>query len=228
MTNANWDEVGKALTRRLHADYLETHIKEPFKGSVTTLLAEDGMFLSESMDVVLLFVFTYIDLLGYLYKGTNSSNNAVEFMRKYLGKVDKRYKEASGLLYDALRHGYTHLATPKRIELKDGKILDFSFLLAGQREDHLKLKKTTEMQRIGGRVDIYGLSLSLSLLYEDLVSAMDIYAEDIRHNQELSDTFWEAFETRRRPQNAKEEELLSKPYIQDSDFAFVKEQIPNL
>ena len=55
--------------------------------------------------------------------------------------------------------------------------------------------------------------------------AIDEYAKDIKEKQELSDTFREAFETRRKPEKAKEENLLNKPYIQQSDFDFVRAQI---
>lgn len=229
MTNADWDReaIGKALLRLVHADYLIEHIKKPLEEIVTPLYGGDGIFLSESRDLVLLLIFTHIDLLGYLYKGKNKSIYSVEFMRRYLGRVDKRYGEVGGLLYDAFRHGYVHLATPKRIELQDGKILDFSFALAGQRQDHLKVTKREEIERVG-RIEICRLSLNLSLLYEDSLSAMDIYAEDIRHNQVLSEVFWKAFVSRRKPERAKEEMLLNKPYIQQSDFDFVREQLSKL
>ncbi len=227
MTNTSWDgeAIGKALLRRVEASRLEKYLKEPLEEMIH--YEGERTFLSASDDLLVLLVFTYIDLLGYLYKGKNSSSNAVEFMREYLGRVDKRYEEVSGLLYDALRHGYIHLATPKRIELQDKKILDFSFSFSKQREDHLKVTKREEIE-MTGRLEICRLSMNFSLFYEDLLSAMDKYAGDIRNNQALSDTFWQAFETRRSPEKAKEKELLNKPYIQESDFAFIREQISNL
>ncbi len=228
MTNASWDEevIGKALLRRVEASRLEEYLKEPLEEMIH--YEGERTFLSASDDLLVLLVFTYIDLLGYLYKGKNSSSNAVEFMREYLGRVDKRYEEVSGLLYDALRHGYIHLATPKRIKLQDKKILDFSFTRSGRREDYLKVAKMRETQSTGSTVDIYRLSLDLPLLYKDLLSAIDKYAEDIRYNEALSDIFRKTFETRRNPEKAREEVLLGKPYIQDSDFAFVRNQISNL
>ena len=229
MINAKWDEVGKALIRSTRVTDFEEAIKKPLKESITSLLASDGLPLSESPNIILLLIFTHIDLLGYLYKGKNSSSNSVEFMREYIGRIDTRYKEVGGLLYNALRHGYVHLATPKRMQLKNGMILDFSFgsAIAGKRQGHLKVTKREEIERVG-KLEICRLFVNLSQLYEDLLSAMDKYAEDIRHNQVLSDIFWKAFETRRNPEKAKEEKLLNKPYIQASDFAFVREQISNL
>ncbi len=163
-----------------------------------------------------------------LYKYPNKSIYAVQFIREYLGKIDRRYVEVGGLLYDALRHGMVHLATPKRIKLRDGEILDFSFSRSGRREDYLKIAMRQELQRTGAKVDIYRLSLDIPLLYRDLLSAIDKYTEDVKCNQDLSDTFSKAFETRRKPEKAREEKLSNKPYIQDSDFVFVREQISNL
>lgn len=232
MTNANWNEVGKALLRGVEAGRLEQYLKEPLKESITPLLGSDGLPLSESTDPIspiLLLIFTHIDLLGYLYKGRDPSpsRDAVEFIREYLGRVDKRYEKVGGLLYDALRHGYVHLVTPKRILLKNGVILDFSFVTGGHPGKHLTVINEKEIER-EGRLEIYRLFVNLSQLYEDLLSAMDIYAEDIRHNQDLSDVFQKSFETRRKPEKAKEEVLLRKSYIQQSDFDFVREQISRL
>ena len=234
MTYAKWDEaaIAKGLNRLNNAERVKNYIKEPLEEVMTPLLKGKELLLAESINVRMLLIFTHIDLLGYLYTGDssprNSSKNAVAFLRKYLGRVDKRYEKVGGLLYDALRHGLVHLATPKRIQLKDGRILNFSFGGIRQREDYLKVTKTPEIQRTGERVEIYRLFLDLSLLYEDLLSAINSFAEDISQNQELSDVSQKAFEARRKPEKAKEEELLNKPYIQDSDFAFVREQISRL
>lgn len=228
MTNSNYEheEIAKAMTRQMNAEYVKEYIKEPLEEMITPS-GEERTPRSISDDLIILAVFTYIDLLGYLYKGRSSSSNAVEFMREYLGRVDNRYQEMSGLIYDALRHGYIHLATPKRIKLKDGKVLDFLFIRSGQRQECFRVTKRQEQLRTGVRIDIYRLSLDLPLLYRDLLSAIDKYAEDIRNRQELSDTFWNAFQTRRKPEKAGEEELLSKPYMQQSDFDFVRVGISN-
>ena len=223
MTSANWDEVGKAMSRDMNAERVEDYFKKPLQESI----CQEGerSFLAASDDLLMLLVLTYIDLLGYLYKGSSKSVCAVEFIREYLGRVDQRYGELGSLLYYTLRHGMVHLATPKRIRLQDGKILDFLFIRSRQREDCFKIVKIPEAQRTG-TVDIYRLTLDIPLLYRDLLSAIYMYAEDIRHNQTLSDVFKEAFETRRKPERAKE--IISRKYIRDSDFAFIREQISRL
>ena len=222
-----WDEeeIVKGMHRITNAERVIEYVKEPLQ----EIIHNEGerTFLTASDDLLMLTVFTYINLLGYLYKGSDESKYAVEFIREYLGRIDPRYAEVGGLLYDGLRHGLIHLATPKRIELQDGKILDFSFHRSGQREDYLKIVKMPEKQSAGAIVDIFRLTLDIPLLYRDLLSAIDKYTEDIRVNQELSDVFNVAFETRRKPE--KEKKLLhDKSYVQDSDFAFIREQMSKL
>ena len=225
MTHARYDnpELAKAIYRHMNAERVEDYFKKPLQESI----CQEGerTFLAASDDLLMLLVLTYINLLGYLYKGSSKSVCAVEFIREYLGRIDQRYAELGSLLYYTLRHGMVHLATPKRIRLQDGKILDFLFTRSRQREDCFRIVKIPEAQRTG-TVDIYRLTLDIPLLYRDLLSAIDMYAEDIRHNQTLSDVFGEAFEARRKPERAKE--LISRKYIRDSDFAFVREQISKL
>jgi len=227
VTHATYDasELAKAMYRSMNAERVEDYVKKPLQESIHQ--EGERTFLAASDDLLMLLVLTHIDLLGYLYKGSSKSSYAVGFIRDYLGRIDPRYVEVGGLLYDALRHGMVHLATPKRIRLQDGKILDFLFIRSGRREDCLKIKKIPETQRTGV-VDIYRLTLDIPLLYRDLLSAIDMYAEDIRHNQELSDVFSKAFEARRKPEKEKEEDLTGKPYIRKSDFDFVREQILRL
>lgn len=223
----DWDEVGRGLQRGVRAAHVKDYVKEPLEKALNPLLKGEKIPLFDSTDLILTLIFINIDLLGYLYKGESKSACAVEFMRKYLGEVDTRYEEVSGLLYDALRHGYIHLATPKRIELQDEKILDFSFFVTGQRQDHLKITKREELES-AGRIEICRLNIGLYILYEDLLAAMDKFADDIHRNQALSDAFWKAFETRRKPEKAREQALLSRAYIRKSDFDFVREQISKL
>ncbi len=222
-TNVEEKELVEHLDRGKRAEYLETHIKKPLEEVRTLLLAGRNLFPNELVDVVLLVTFSHIDMLGYLYTGDsssrNSSKNAVQFFREYFGKVDARYKEVGGLLYDTLRHGLVHLATPKRIRLTNGVILDYAHGCAQQRQDHLKVTKI-------GTEETIKLFLDVDLLYQDLISAIDIYTDDIRHNQTISDIFWQAFEPRRRP--ARETELLRKSHIEESDFAFVTREISDL
>jgi len=226
MTNPNSDEEErvKAMYRIGNAERVTELVKVPLQEAIH--FEDERAFLRASDDLLMLLVFTYITLLGYYYKRSWGTVYAVEFIREYLGRVDQRYTEVGGLLYDALRHGMVHLATPKRIKLEDGAMLDFSFHRSGRREDYLRIKKYPEKSTTSAIFYIYRLSLDIPLLYHDLLSAIDEYTKDIKVNQELSDVFTEAFIARRKPEE--ERRFRNKAYIKDSDFAFVREQISNL
>lgn len=219
-------EIAAAMRRHMIARYVKDCVVASLEEMITPEIRDEEIRIRVSDDHLIFTIFSYIDLLGYLYKGENSSVNAVDFMREYLGRVDGRYREVSGLLYHAFRHGYVHLATPKRIKLRDRKILDFTFARSGEREKYLQIRKISEVDRITGKtIDIYRLCIDLPLLYRDLLSAIDIYISDIENVQNLSDTCQQAFETRREPEKAKEEDLINKPYISQSDFDFIRTRI---
>lgn len=68
-----------------------------------------GGFLSISRQV-----FCYIDYLGALASdGKNSSENAVDYMEKYLTKANRGYSGKSNLMYRIWRHGTVHEYDPK-------------------------------------------------------------------------------------------------------------------
>jgi len=214
MTNINQDkeEYAKAAMRHLHEEQLKRFIKEPLEEIIGPLLKGEGIPGSLLVDVTMLLIFVHINLLGYLSSGNDKTANAVKFFREYLGKIDARYKEVGGLLYHMLRHGWIHRFTPKRLKLNDGTILDFLYSFDMNRDQHLKM------------VEIQGdkkLRISLSLLYYDALSAIDLFAKDIRRNQELSDVFKKAFETRRKPEEENDIRVRYKSYLRDSDFNFI-------
>lgn len=213
MTQSNREEeaIAKALRRISNAECTKSYFKEPLENIMTPLLRGGEVPPDlESFDVAQVLIFIHIDLLGYLYSGTESTTtNAVKFLREYLGKVDSTYKEVGGLLYHLLRHGLIHRFIPKRLKLNNGTILDFQYTLDMNRAGHLKM------------VEIQGakkLSISLSLLYDDLLSAIDLFTDDIRNNQYLSDVFQRAFETRREPEG--EDALRKKKCDRDIDFIY--------
>jgi hypothetical protein len=211
MGSIDWDEVGEALIRSVQADRIKDYIKEPLEEIIAPLLKGEKILPPESIDVIMPLIFVHINLLGYLSTGSDTSAVAVEFLRKYFGRIDARYKEVGGLLYHMLRHGWIHRFTPKRLKLNDGTILDFQYSFDKNREQHLS--KIVEIQ--GAKT----LHISLSLLYYDLLSALDLFAENIRSNEDLSNIFKKAFETRRKPE--KEGELRRRNYIKSSDFDFI-------
>ena len=214
MTDANWDEVGKALLRSIEENRVEDYIKKPLEEIIAPLQRGDVIDPLLSMDVIMVLIFIHIDLMGYLYTGRNSSKNAVKFIREYLGKIDVRYKEVGGLIYHALRHGWIHRYTPKTLRLRDGTILGFQFGSDTDRQRHLSQIVDTTIVK-GAKV----LHVSISLLYSDLLSALDSFAKDIRSNQQLSCVFKKAVEKRGETEN--EKDIRRRGYIEDSDFDFI-------
>ena len=210
MTNTNWDEeaIAEVLHRKLNADKFIDYFKDPLVEIMNPLLNGGEILPPESMDVMMVLIFIHINLLGYLHSGKDRTSDAVAFLRKYLGMVDPKYKEVGGLLYDLLRHGWIHRFVPKRLKLDNGRILDFQYTNNMNREQHLIM------------VEIQGakkLRISVSLLYKDLLSAIDLFADDIHYNQDSSDVFQKAFEKRRNPE--KESKLRSK-YNRDLNFIY--------
>jgi len=210
MTNSNWDEVALAesLHRLSNAGRFTDYFKNPLVEIMSPLLSGGEILAPESIDVMMVVIFIHVNLLGYLYSGKDKTLYAVKFLRKYLGMVNPRYKQVGGLLYDLLRHGWIHRFVPKRLKLDNGMILDFQFSNDMNREQHLIM------------VEIQGakkLLISVSLLYNDLLSAIDLFADDIRRNQDLSDVFQKAFEMRRNPE---EESNLRSKYDRDLNFIY--------
>ena len=216
MTNANLEseEIAKAMRRHMNAERVIECFKEPLKEIVDPLLNKGVMGGSVLVDVMMVLIFIHINLLGYLSSGSDETSSAVNFFRKYFSRVDTKYGEIGGLLYHSLRHGWIHRFTPKAFKLNDGTIFDFQYHYGRNREKHLIKVEIPEMQ---GMLGTKRLLISLPLLYEDVLSAMDYFAEDVSQNQELSDVFEEAFKTRRKPE---EEEQLRKNYNRDLDFIY--------
>ena len=211
MENSDWDEqaIAKGMQRLSNEARVKEHIKEPLEEMVTPLLKGGEVPFLEATGVAEVLLFIHINLLGYLYSGSDSTVHAVKFLREYLGRVDPRYKEVGGLLYDLLRHGWVHRFTPKRLKLDNGVLLDFQYSLDMNRGDHIKIVEIVGAKR---------LLISLSLLYRDLLAAIDLFANDIRSNQDLSDVFQEAFQARRQPEE--ENVLRKKSYDRDLDFIY--------
>lgn len=140
MRNINWDEeaIVESMCRLGNAERVIEYFKEPLEEIITPLLKGGEVPALESMDVAQVLIFIHINLLGYLYSGSDSTINAVKFLREYLGKVDSRYQEVGGLLYHLLRHGLIHRFIHKRLKLSNGTILGFRYTLDMNRAGILK------------------------------------------------------------------------------------------
>ena len=231
MTNSCRDdnELAKSMRRLFNSDnYLKKLIKEPLQETFKLLCDEHGL-IDDFIEVTVLLIFVHFDLFGRPCAGEaynkprNTGKNAVLFMTEYLGRVDGRYKEVGGLLYHSLRHGYVHVFTPKRIQLKNGEMLDFSFVSFHKTLKHLSLTQREETE-MHGNIKIHRLLVNVTKLYEDFIIAIDKYTDDIVRDQEISNRFQNSF-TSRRIENT-EEGLRKKNSNLGSGFEYIYRQMP--
>ncbi|MBI2359260.1 MAG: hypothetical protein HYV04_10210 [Deltaproteobacteria bacterium] len=110
-----------------------------------------------------------VSFLGALYRGNDSTDNAIEFLEEYVGRRQSRpaYLDLSALLFVMFRHGLIHTSMPKVVERDDGRIIGWGVTF--NPADHLTKKSDTNS---------ITLFLSPEQLYHDLVQAIDSYVRD--------------------------------------------------
>lgn len=178
-----------------------------------------------SFFAVPLLVFSMTDYLGSLYKGSNSSRNAVFFMRDYFSQINNAYKECSGILYFVYRHGLTHQRIPKLTQLKTkgGKMSCYITNSATTR--HLRGFK---MQNKSAK----GLIICTKSLVNDLLAAVACYEGDLLANKtigrKLRKNFSKAYNDA-RIFNKENLLLVNKrtKYLAIKDFDFIRKQLKN-
>ena len=124
-------------------------------------------------------VFPYITFLGTLLGGRDSSKNAVNYMNKYLSKVNQTYadKELCDFIYRVYRHGLAHTNMPK-VVAENGKI--FGWRIDFDDTKHLSVQEGN-------------LSISPRRLACEVISSIDEYIKDLQAQSELLDKFKEGF-----------------------------------
>ena len=115
--------------------------------------------------------FAELDGLGKLYKGAygthNTARNAVEFGVDYLGRVNSRYKDIFGIVFDMYRHG--HLIRTARY-LKGIQWRRVYWIITEARENHLPL-------RTSGKIT--SIAVSVAQLIDDTIAAIDGFIGDL-------------------------------------------------
>lgn len=208
--------------------YLDNFIKARIEGVLRPLIQLESevepdskysgaAFFALSFDFMALF-FCYVEFLGYLCndgeKGKNLSNNAVDFLRRYFGKVNPNYKEVGGLLYHIHRHGNVHELKPKRIQLTDGTTVTWEIGSGSVRE-------SDPWHLTGWNMgSAYIMKVSENSLCNDLASAVDIYYEDLCKDPVLRQNFEDAFKKLREPED--EVDVEKRQHIRRCDFDFIK------
>jgi hypothetical protein len=110
-----------------------------------------------------------VSFLGTLYRGSDSTDNAIDFLEEYVGRRQNHpsYIHLSALIFVMYRHGLIHTSMPKVIERDDGVLVGWAVSLDPSR--HL----TTHWDQ-----NIVNVFLSPEQLYKDVVQAIDIYVSD--------------------------------------------------
>lgn len=126
-------------------------------------------------------VFAELDGLGKLYMGEegpeNTTKNAVEYGKKYLGQVDRRYRNIYGLLYDLYRHGLMHTGLIKTVRFAN-KTNRLCFLKWGLRSEYPKHLLVERLPR--SSKNSYHLWISVPQFRVDAVKSVDAYIADLR------------------------------------------------
>jgi hypothetical protein len=132
-------------------------------------------------------VFPYITFLGTLLGGGESSRNAIDYMHKYLSKVNQAYedKELCYFIYWVYRHGLAHTNMPKVVS-ENGKV--FGWRIVFDDKQHLSVDNAPG---VSGKSAT--LSISPKKLANEVVSSIDEYVKDLQVKSELLDKFKEGF-----------------------------------
>jgi hypothetical protein len=131
-------------------------------------------------------VFPYITFLGTLLGGRESSKDAIDYMNKYLSKVNPTFgdRELCDFIYRVYRHGLAHTNMPK-VASENGKIFGWQISLDDTK--HLRVYEGSGL----GKAAI--LSISPKKLADEVVSSIDEYIKDLQVKPELFDRFKEGF-----------------------------------
>lgn len=149
-----------------------------------------------------------IDFLGALYSGFDStkdyrdinkkkgkriasSEKALKFIQEIFGEIDPNYKDNGKYLIEMYRHGLVHLFQPKQLLLNDGKILQWLSYKGGRNGDievrsGWVVKNATHLLMVSDSGSFF-LPVSIRILYNDLLTAIDIYLEKLKKSKELQD-----------------------------------------
>ena len=123
-------------------------------------------------------VFCYIDYISAIRYGANSSANAIQFIEKYLGTANPRYKHYGKLLYEMWRHGTVHEFDPKRLKHSNGK-----YSVGWQtNNDSGKEERACHLEcfEVYGKSDTFVLNVNLFQLVDDFVRGVHEFISELK------------------------------------------------
>jgi hypothetical protein len=116
-----------------------------------------------------------VGFLGALYKGKDNSENAIDFIDKYVGDRCNKpdYKRLFPLVWFQFRHGLVHTAMPKTFErAKDKKVIGWGVTLERNAHLHVTLGPGGAGEKAGF------LMVCPEVLAEDVIAGVQQYTSD--------------------------------------------------
>lgn len=162
-----------------------------------------------------------IDFLGALYCGfdpkndiqvqkkrtvkyISSSKKALRFIQEIFGSIDENYKVNGKYLIEMYRHGLVHLYQPKELKLKDSRVLSWLPYKGGRTSDILvsdnRVIRNASHLYIVTNLGQNFLPVSIKCLYDDLLTAIDIYMGKLRDSEALRAQFVSTANELREPE----------------------------
>lgn len=152
-------------------------------------------------------VLSYVDFLGALYcgykgetvgkKGRRSiatPSKAKQFIKGVFGEIYEPYGDFGEIMYEMYRHGTVHLYRPNTLINEKGDILEW-FIYKGERKGFQKYeRKIIFVHHMIPQRFVYNrhiFPISINLLYDDLISAIDLYFERLKKDKELRKNYSE-------------------------------------
>lgn len=162
------------ITNTGATNYLRNHLKQAVindfgVASSAYIFDSQRTRVGKGFFGLLRILFPTITFLGTLYKGKDSSANAIAFMNRYLGRVNPHYRRVGDIIYNVYRHGLMHTYMPKMVKI--GQRLTGWFITYNT-PDHLQVRT------VGTNTWI---SVCPQQLYEDLLQAIELFIAEINN-----------------------------------------------
>lgn len=179
--------------------YLHTQIKESIANDINSILRYHKRYKT-GFHSIPRQIFCYIDFLGALVYGKNSTNNSVRYINKYLGLINPRYKEVSEIIYEMWRHGTVHEYDPKvLIEGKNrlGWLSGFSSKKKDKRAHLTCYKKTINNE------EYFFLNLNMNQFVSDLYNSIDKLVDKLMQDDVLQNRLQKNLDKLNSPKKVK-------------------------
>jgi len=188
-------------------EFLEEEVKEQIFLEVAPILyigQEVGGYFGVTRQIL-----SYFEFLGALYKGYNGRDKypngakkiatpkkSISFIEDILGTIDSMYRENGKYLYTMYRNGLVHLYQPRTIKLQNDRVLKWAAYKGARERATINFKTDSgdfsiqNVRHLGISVDPSHkvsdfLTVSITCLYKDLLTAVDKYYELLEGGQSL-------------------------------------------